>query len=475
MTPLLIARFSIGPIGSAAIGLATVPLLAWIFPPEALGRLAMLQLATTFCLLFFGLGLEQACVREYHQSKDRVGLFKISILPGLILLTMSIGAVAVWSPHSISRFLFGYSDSNLQNYIYCCLLGAFILRFLSLVVRLEERGMAFSMTQLLPKILFLCFIVAYYFSGVPLEFSSLLVAQAFGVVTSAFIFLLITRSSILVKLPRTDWSIFRRQISFGLPLVISGLGFWGMTSIDRLSLRHFSDFQELGVYSVAISFAGVALVVQSVFQTIWTPMVFRWHSEGVEAGTIHRMTSKVLGIAVLFISLAGLLSWCVELVLPESFHASQFLLPACLVVPLFFTLSETAGIGLGITRRNSLAMTASLIALCLSIFANALLVPFFGAAGASSATALSFLTLLVLRTEFANSVWIPMPRLHLYLLTTITTCICICYALFGASHRILFSYLWAGLLLSTLFWLRKDIRQALLWLEERRIQSFKQQ
>lgn len=52
-----IAVFAIGSIGSAVLGLITLPIITWFYSAEDVGRIAMLQVASNFCVLLFCLGL----------------------------------------------------------------------------------------------------------------------------------------------------------------------------------------------------------------------------------------------------------------------------------------------------------------------------------------------------------------------------------------------------------------------------------
>ena len=81
-----ILHFSLGPIGSAALGLITLPIVTWFFSTEDIGRLTMLQVSISFTLLLFTLGLDQAFVREYHEVGDKSPLLKATILPGFVVL-----------------------------------------------------------------------------------------------------------------------------------------------------------------------------------------------------------------------------------------------------------------------------------------------------------------------------------------------------------------------------------------------------
>ncbi|HGF7196553.1 TPA: oligosaccharide flippase family protein, partial [Vibrio cholerae] len=88
MTPKKIASFAIGPIGGALLGFITLPIITWFFTQEDVGRLSMLTIAVSFSTLLFPLGLDQAYVREFHESGNKPKLFKTVVMPGLIFLTL---------------------------------------------------------------------------------------------------------------------------------------------------------------------------------------------------------------------------------------------------------------------------------------------------------------------------------------------------------------------------------------------------
>ena len=112
-----ILAFSIGPMGAALIGLVTLPIVAWLFSPEDIGRLTMFQVTVSFTLLLFSLGLDQAYVREFHEVKDKPSLLKAVFVPGfLILLIALIGLIS--SPWSASLMLFGIDSMLLSALLY---------------------------------------------------------------------------------------------------------------------------------------------------------------------------------------------------------------------------------------------------------------------------------------------------------------------------------------------------------------------
>lgn len=458
-----LASFALGPIGTAAVSLVTVPAIAWLFTPDDVGRIAMLQVGISFSLLVFSLGLDQAYVREFHSQANTAGLFKTCITPGLVLLVLVLVAQSLW-PYALAQGLFGEADLRYSALAALCIVAAFITRFLSLILRMQERGLAFSLSQLLPKIGFLLVIGAIVLAADRHNLMELLVAHTVAITGTTLALGWNTRcewarrTAALAPVQRGE------LLRFGLPLVLGGLAFWGMTSLDRLFLRHFASFDALGLYAISANFAGAATILQSIFSTLWAPAAYKRHTSGEAPAAIQHATGHVLAAVVFLFALAGLFSWVLVFLLPARYHDSQHILLACLAYPLLYTLSEASGIGLGIARRSGPAMLATVAALCANIALNSWLVPRHGAAGAASATALSFLVLLVLRTELATRYWVPAPRARLYIFAGGCTALAVAHALAGPQYPRAFIALWGLTLLISLYSFRNSLTKLLKWL-----------
>ena len=79
--------YALGPVGSAAAGLLTLPLMSWHFAGGDIGRIVLLQTAASLALIVLGLGLDQAYVREVPPlaAGGRRALFKNLAWPPLLL------------------------------------------------------------------------------------------------------------------------------------------------------------------------------------------------------------------------------------------------------------------------------------------------------------------------------------------------------------------------------------------------------
>jgi len=410
-----VLAFSIGPISGAVLGLITLPIIAWYFSPEDIGRLTMLTVTISFSLLLFSLGLDQAYVREFHEVKDKPSLLKGVFLPGFILLTFSL-VLLLLIPISISKILFDIESSLLSTLIICGILLSFISRFLSLILRMQERGLAFSMSQLLPKLFFLLLILSFLLFNVPSVFENLLIANILSLFAVFIIFVWNTRAEWMSAMKSLiDKSKQKQMINYALPLIGSGLAFWGLTAIDKFFLRSLSSLSELGIYSVAVTFAGVALVFQSIFSTIWVPTVYKWIAEKVDLKKIKNIMDLVALAIILIWSVAGIFSWAVAYILPADYENVQHILLLAIAYPLLYSLAESTGVGIGIERKTMFALLATVVALVVNVICNWFLIPIYGAAGAAMGSAVAFSIFFIIRTEASSRLWMSFERHRMYI------------------------------------------------------------
>ncbi|TPU94815.1 lipopolysaccharide biosynthesis protein [Acinetobacter baumannii] len=414
-----ILAYAVGPIGSGFIGLITLPMITWFYSVEDIGRVSMLQVCTSFFILLFCLGLDQAYVREYHEAENKSALLKVVVLPSLLLSLLSFLIISLYDAAIISKWLYGISSVYLSILSLSCFIIALVARFLSLILRMQEKALAFSMSQLLPKILFLVFVLSVVWLGFSKDSYTLLTANALSLLAAFLIYVWNTQEDWLPAMKdKFDWQQFKLSLAFGFPLVIGGLASWGLNVMDRLFLRNMSTYTELGIYSVAMSIAGVATLFSGIFNTIWSPMVFKWVSEGnIDFKKIDDISEYVLAAIYFIVVLAGLFSWILPYFLPKTYVEIQFLMAICLLGPLFYTLSETTAVGITIVRKTKLSMSASILAMLINLGANYMLVPLYGASGAAVSTAIAFWCFYLFRTELSQKVWRKFDTKKAYIVT----------------------------------------------------------
>lgn len=467
MTPKQIAAFAIGPIGSAVLGLISLPMITWLFSQEDVGRLAMLQVTLGFGILLFSLGLDQSYVREFHEVDSKPALLKCAMLPGLMLLVFAV-VVLLSLDGKLAGWLFDIQALHLSVLVSVGLVATYLSRFLSLVLRMNERGVAYSMSQLLPKLLMLAIIGGYVTVGANKDLTNLVLANTAAIAFVCVIYGWNTRQEWLAGIrTKMDFDQLKSMLRFGLPLILGGLAFWGLTALDKVFLRTLASFEELGVYSVSVSFAAAASILQSVFSTIWAPTVYKWASEGTGLENVHKVSRYILALVVLGFTLAGLLSWVVSFFLPANYAAVQWIVVSCIGYPLLYTLSETTVVGIGISRRSYFSMLAAITAFAVNLVGNWWLIPIFGAAGAAVSTCVSFWVFFFLRTEFSIFLWKPIPRLVLYSFTLVSVAGAVVFTLWGQDLRGWMVGYWLVVLVAWIAVFRGEVLEVVGFLQRR--------
>ncbi|MHA3052061.1 lipopolysaccharide biosynthesis protein [Acinetobacter sp. ANC 4640] len=442
-----IVGFAIGPIGGAFLGFITLPLTAWFFNTEDIGRIALLQIIIGFTTMLFSLGLDQAYVREYYGKENKSELWKQTTLPGLYLLLL-VSFILIIQPYFLSELLFDTQSWLVSFLVIIVFIVNYLIRFFSLILRMQEKGFLFSMSQIWPKFFNIIFLLNFVAIHNHHDFIYLLYAQVLSALIACSIFAWNTRQEWLgiINL-KIDFNELKPLLKFGIPLIVSGFAFWGVNSIDRLFLKAFSNFTELGVYSLAASFASIAIIVQSIFSTVWAPMVYKWVKNNEDLDKIHNIT-WYLTVAIVFIfSVVGLFSDLISLILPKQYHAVQYIVLPALAAPLLYTLSETTVVGIGISRKSYFSLYASLGAFIAAIGLNYIFVPKLGALGASISSALSFFIFFILRTELSVIAWRSFPRKKIYCIVFLIVGLAITNAIFQEKINWAFKITWFIILL----------------------------
>ena len=417
-----IASFSFGPIIAGLLGVITLPLISWFFVVEDIGRISIFQAIVSFSTMFLMLGLNQAYVREYHIVNDTGQLLKSIAIP-IFILNIFVFLILSLPFFSISKLSFGI-DSNIINILvvigmFCSVWGGLLAH----VLRMEERGVAYSLTTIAPKIFLLLFIGCILLFKLENTFQNLLIANLFALFGSLLTYLYLTKNNLLKSFKsKYDYDLSKKVIKFSLPLVLGGVAYWGATMLDRVLIKYFSGFEEVGLYSVSSSIAAGALILSSVFSNIWHPMVYKQSKTKIDINQLQKIIDIMFLIVLFLWTLASTVSFLIVKVLPPGYYEVQYIFIVCLSMPFLVVLSETTVVGIGITRKTVFSLYASVILFILNLILNLILIPKFGAKGAAIASSIAFFFYFIVRTEASIFVWKKIKRWKMYccLLTYLT-------------------------------------------------------
>lgn len=456
-----ILEFALGPFATAALGLITVPVMAWTFTTADLGRMNLFQVVLSFTLLLSVLGLDQAYVREFHATHDRSRLLKACFAPGLLLLGLLVLATVAFGER-LSLWLFGEGNWWFYVLIIICVIANYTSRFLSLILRMQERGVAFSMSQILPKLLQLVLLGLVVVVGLQRSFLTLLWIAVASTVAVLGVYAWNTRQQWRPAVKAYPDPVQTRALfKFGLPLVFSGLAYWGLSATGVLVLRSHSTFNELGIYAVTSSFAGAVAIFQSIFTIVWAPTVYKWAENGVDMTRVDDVARRALAVVCGIFTLVGIFSWVADWLLPVQYVSVKYLLLCAIAPGMLYTLSEITCIGIAISRRTMLTVWVTLAALMTNVLLTLWLVPNQGAAGAVIANAIAYLVFFVGRTEASARVWRQFPRCKLYVAIGLALSLAVVTVTLGPDLPFPIALIWLALLPLVMWRFRTELAELL--------------
>ena len=463
------AGFSAGPILSLLCSLATVPAVAWLFPPADIGKLDFFMTACTVAGLLLSLGLDKAFLHEYHYNTRRSGLLKACLLPAVLLAPVALAVILLFAV-PVSQLLFDVAQPALALLFAAGMLSAVANRLIAQLFRMQERAWVFSLAQVLPKMTLLLLLPVLWWDPQRnfVHLASLVVATTWMV---TLWLLWHARVSLMQAWSAAvDRLLLRRLLSEAGPLLVSAIGYLSMLSAGMGLLRFFAGFDELGIYALAMRVAAGAWLVQSIFTIVWIPQVHKWAAAGGDLSNITAICRHAQAVVVVGFCLTGALAWLIGWVLPPNYHGVAYLAVATVGQPLLYALAEVTGVGINLARRPSLSIAAFAAGLLGTLLVGAVLVPRCGATGAAVSQLLGFLLYFVVKTELGLRVWRPLPRRPLYLGAVLLSLLAVGHAFFAQRLGPFAPLAWCVLLAVALYVYRPSLRTGLMLLKSGRQQ-----
>jgi O-antigen/teichoic acid export membrane protein len=215
-----------------------------------------------------------------------------------------------------------------------------------------------------------------------------------------------------------DKIIIKRLLKFSLPLFPHAISYWFRNGSDKIIITMFCGLNANGLYSMALSIAGVFTTIITSFNNAFTPDLQKkltvldsktyLDSISERKKIVHQAYLYALGFFLLFLASYIFIQFCFQFVINNQYFKSQAYLPYLLLGLLFDSFYSLAiqyiykakkTVGLGII---------TFICSCSQVLLTYLLVPKVGALGAAYSALLSSLITFILISYYSYKVY-PMP------------------------------------------------------------------
>lgn len=398
-------KFSFGSWIASIISFITVPITTMLIVPAEFGRSTLFVLWANVIFQVILLGGDSGFMRFFYKiSKSKWPTLLWSSLFPSIGCWFIVSLALLGMKDYVSNMLIGYSENLI---VYLLISQLFIMlfeRYSFLIVRMQQKGICFSMVRVVSALFTPLTLILY---------AKYVNANFYAVIYSTIVSLLVS-FSILVVLEKKIWfsitlpniNIMKRVFVFGFPLLFTGFIAMFFEGMDKIMLRQFSTFSELGIYNVAFKIVTVLAIIQSSFSTFWTPLSYKTYEENKFEKTLFEKTFK--NIAFILILIAFLVIGFREILvlfLDEQYYSCIDVVPFLVFMPISYTLTEVTTIGINFMNKTRYYVYIFIALIFISVLFYVLFVPIWGAKGASLSLALSYISYFLIRTIVANKLF----------------------------------------------------------------------
>lgn len=397
-------EFSIGNGIVLLLGFISSPIITRIISPEEYGKASMFTTFTSLIVLIATMGMDQAYIRYFNDEEEgnRGGLLGKSI--GItFILNLIIGVVILLCYKQTSIFIIDEQSFFLIILVLIHNIFSTVGNFSLIHVRMKQRGKAYSLITVINKLSYLIFIGLFYF----------VFKDHYLTIVIATILSNIVRMLWSIYIEKYDWKNVKRVnevktssrelIYYGIPFIFSMAITWLFQSIDKVSLRIYSTYTEIGLYSGAMTIIGLLNNCQAAFTTFWTPVAYEKYSNNPEDTKFFTNANQIVSVAMIIISI-----WIIAAkdlivkLLGSEYEGVEFIFPFLVMMPIMYTISETTVLGINFMKKTKYHIYIATFSALSNIIGNLLLVPKYGATGAAISTGLAYVVFFITRTYYSR-------------------------------------------------------------------------
>jgi len=421
------------------LGLFTTPLITRIVDPAEYGQYSIFLLYANLALLVLLLGMDQGLVRYYYLKPEmeykRALLFRCIKSP--IIATVGVAAIVmICSITGLIQFEF---SSAVMALLCMYTLFEVVHRFGLNVIRLEYNSKLYSTLNIVLKLSYVALAVPLLLLIDGNDLQMLCIAST----GSAFVVMTV---SIFSK--KEMWNIRKNNDSactvnqvelmkYAFPLTITMGIMYLFQALDRLSIQYFCDYAEVGIYASTMTLVNVFAIIQTTFNTLWSPMAIEHYGKDPEDRTFYQKGNQIITVIMFFLGVSLILCKDVfALLLGEKYREAAYILPFLIFHPIMYTISETTVTGINFMKKSNMTVIITGVSCFLNFVGNMLLVPKIGGRGAAVSTGLSYILFFALRTIISNHYYYVDFKLKKFSLLTAAVCL---YALYNTFTK--FSWL----------------------------------
>lgn len=388
--------YGLGGILAKSISFLLLPLYTRLLMPEDYGILALMAIVGSAIGILYGFMVSSGFIRNYYDNSDerqRRILFSTALWFTFINAFI-FSLICISFSEKIASLVFKFFGGALylKLIVISTMLHSCSPVFYGLLMVREQskKYVAVNIITLIATLsstIILLVVFKWSVKGV-------LVGQIIGKSVELIILTLLMLKNINFAVSR---SALIDMLKFSGPLIPSQLAYLILTLSDRFFLQGYKDVSEVGLYSLGYKFAALIPLLAIQPLKAWGPYIFSLiHNPKKCKSTIADFSRYYLAGILFLTILISVFSREVLMVMAKSnyWSAGKVVYILC-ISSVFFGMINVTEYGFHIVKKTYITSFIYIVGAALNLLFNYLLIPRYGMIGASVATSLSFLCILI--------------------------------------------------------------------------------
>lgn len=372
--------YGIGSIARALTSFLLLPIYANILGASQYGVLNLLQTFSAIVAPIMTLAVEKSVYRlyfDYKNDEDRKG-FLSTVFWSINITSVFVALICVLFGNQIAGYLGGVDVVTILYPVVIYTYLSALITFCQILLQTQQEGGKFLVISLLLLVVYNVLALLFLFYWTPTYkaevYASLI--NFLVVLPVAFIFI---RKQITFHF---DYSIFKKVLSYTMPLFMMSMFSWILSASDRLFIANFQNTTDVGLYSMAFKMASIALMFVGAIKQAFDPYFFnivnsveekeaKEHVKPVN-DTMIFLTSMLYLCVVVF----GKLFIC--MFLNEEYHSCVLYLYLLVISGLFTQQATMLNVMILQNKKTMLLSMITITGGLWSLLLNALLIPQLG-------------------------------------------------------------------------------------------------
>jgi len=389
--------YGFGGIITKTINFLLLPIYTRILVPADYGTLELVYMIGSLIAILYGFMISSGYIREYYVSKDEhdrqvllSSTFWFTFINTMIFLLL----IFVFA-RELSHLLFKFENGELflKLLTISTAIHAHSIIFYNLLM-VREKSRKYITIQIISLLLTIGLTI-YFIVFLRWAVKGVLIAQLIG---RSVEFLILSILLLRVSIKQISLSAIKEMLKYSIPLIPLQMAAFVLNLSDRFFLQEYQNLNEVGLYSMGYKFASLVPLLAIIPLRAYGPYIFSLTDNTKKCKKTIADFSRyyVAGILIITLVVSMFSREVIMIMADKSYYSGWTVVYLLSLSYVFYGTSNVFSVGIDIVKKTWLKALFWIFAALVNIGLNFLLIPYYGMIGASIATSISYLLVIIL-------------------------------------------------------------------------------